>query len=161
MTRMLVSITYLLHTWTNTTALQPHSHNKPTNSCHSHRGTWTPIHRLQIGQAQTTSRGPQLASQEAFSFHRRMDGRKGRETWSLGGGRGHCGGGTKKKKLNSFFPQAVRALNSHHTAPLWNPNNPPPTPTLPHLRKKLLNFYLCGIQVSGPAQATCSNTHMH
>ncbi len=22
----------------------------------------------------------------------------------------------------------------------------------------LLNFYLCGIQVSGPAQATCSNT---
>ncbi len=23
--------------------------------------------------------------------------------------------------LNSFFPQAVRALNSNHTAPLWNP----------------------------------------
>ncbi len=69
--------------------------------------------------------------------------------------------------LNSFFPQAVRALNSHHTAPLWNPKQhpPPPPPTLPHLRKKLLNFYLCGIQVSGPAQATCSNTcsntHMH
>ncbi len=67
--------------------------------------------------------------------------------------------------LNSFFPQAVRALNSHHTAPLWNPKQHPPpphphltTPTLPHLRKKLLNFYLCGIQVSGPAQATCSNT---
>ncbi len=38
--------------------------------------------------------------------------------------------------LNSFFPQAVRALNSNHTAPLWNPNNPPPPPhTLPHLRK--------------------------
>ncbi len=36
------------------------------------------------------------------------------------------------------------------------PNNPPPT--LPHLRKKLLNFYFCAIQVSGPAQATCSNT---
>ncbi len=31
--------------------------------------------------------------------------------------------------LNSFFPQAVRALNSHHTAPLWNPKQPPP----PHL----------------------------
>ncbi len=31
-------------------------------------------------------------------------------------------------------------------------------PTLPHLRKKLLNFYFCAIQVSGPAQATCSNT---
>ncbi len=61
--------------------------------------------------------------------------------------------------LNSFFPQAVRALNSHHTAPLWNPKQPPPPPpTLPHLRKKLLNFYLCAIQVSGPAQATCSNT---
>ncbi len=27
--------------------------------------------------------------------------------------------------LNSFFPQAVRALNSHHTAPLWNPKQPP------------------------------------
>ncbi len=64
--------------------------------------------------------------------------------------------------LNSFFPQAVRALNSHHTAPLWNPKQPPP-PTLPHHRKKLLNFYFCAIQmcyaqVSGPAQATCSNT---
>ncbi len=31
-------------------------------------------------------------------------------------------------------------------------------PTLPHLRKKLLNFYFYAIQVSGPAQATCSNT---
>ncbi len=61
--------------------------------------------------------------------------------------------------LNSFFPQAGRALNSPHTAPLWNPKQPPPPPpTLPHLRNKLLNFYLCGIQVSGPAQATCSNT---
>ncbi len=27
--------------------------------------------------------------------------------------------------LNSFFPQAVRALNSNHTAPLWNPKQPP------------------------------------
>ncbi len=54
--------------------------------------------------------------------------------------------------LNSFFPQAVRALNSHHTAPLWNPNNPPTS------QEKLLNFYFCAIQVSGPAQATCSNT---
>ncbi len=33
--------------------------------------------------------------------------------------------------LNSFFPQAVRALNSHHTAPLWNPKQPPP-PTPPY-----------------------------
>ncbi len=30
--------------------------------------------------------------------------------------------------LNSFFPQAVRALNSNHTAPLWNPKQPPKTP---------------------------------
>ncbi len=59
--------------------------------------------------------------------------------------------------LNSFFPQAVRALNSHHTAPLWNPKQPPP-PHLTTSQEKLLNFYLCGIQVSGPAQATCSNT---
>ncbi len=57
---------------------------------------------------------------------------------------------------------------THITPPLSEtPNNkpPPPPPTLPHLRKKLLNLYLCGIQVSGPAQATCSNTcsntHMH
>ncbi len=48
---------------------------------------------------------------------------------------------------------------THITQPLSEtPNNTPPPPTLPHLRKKLLNFYLCGIQVSGPAQATCSNT---
>ncbi len=67
------------------------------------------------------------------------------------------------RMLNSFFPQAVRALNSHHTAPLWNPKQPPPSTTLPHHRKKLLNFYFCAIQVcyaqvSGPAQAACSNT---
>ncbi len=50
---------------------------------------------------------------------------------------------------------------THITQPLSEtPNNPPPPPppTLTHLRKKLLNFYLCAIQVSGPAQATCSNT---
>ncbi len=34
--------------------------------------------------------------------------------------------------LNSFFPQAVRALNSHHTAPLWNPKQPPPPPPPPY-----------------------------
>ncbi len=66
----------------------------------------------------------------------------------------------RSARLLSFFPQAVRALNSI-TPPLSEtPNNPPPPPphTLPHLRKKLLNFYFCAIQVSGPAQATCSNT---
>ncbi len=60
--------------------------------------------------------------------------------------------------LNSFFPQAVRALNSHHTSPLWNPKHPPPPPPYHISGKILLNFYLCAIQVSGPAQATCSNT---
>ncbi len=56
--------------------------------------------------------------------------------------------------LNSFSPQAVRALNSAHPAPLWNPkqaptswnmdhHTQPPNPlTLPHHRKKLSNF-LC------------------
>ncbi len=37
--------------------------------------------------------------------------------------------------LNSFFPQAVRALNSTHHAPLWNPIQtplPPETWTTPH-----------------------------
>ncbi len=52
--------------------------------------------------------------------------------------------------LNSFFPQAVRALNSNHPALLWNPmqtptswnmDHPPPPspntpPTLPHQSKK-------------------------
>ncbi len=61
--------------------------------------------------------------------------------------------------LNSFFPQAVRALNSDHPAPpLWNPMqtpaswnmDPPPTPslskhtpptTLPHQRKNCELFF--------------------
>ncbi len=50
---------------------------------------------------------------------------------------------------------------THITQPLSEtPNNPPPPPPPPyHISgKKLLNFYLCAIQVSGPAQATCSNT---
>ncbi len=38
--------------------------------------------------------------------------------------------------LNSFFPQAVRALNSHHTAPLWNPKLTPPTPPPNHITGK-------------------------
>ncbi len=49
---------------------------------------------------------------------------------------------------------------THITLPLSEtPNNtPPPPPHLTTSQEKLLNFYLCGIQVSGPAQATCSNT---
>ncbi len=57
--------------------------------------------------------------------------------------------------LSSFFPQAVRALNSDHPAPLWNPMqtptswnmDPPPPPlskTPPNLttpKKKTVNFF--------------------
>ncbi len=76
--------------------------------------------------------------------------------------------------LNSFFPQAVRALNSEHPAPLWNPmqtptswnmDHPPTTtkhpPTLPHQRKNCELFcviQVCYTQVSGPVQTTCSST---
>ncbi len=66
--------------------------------------------------------------------------------------------------LNSFFPQAVRALNSHHTAPLWNPKQTPPPPPLPHLRKKLLNFFSVEFRWAGlhkPPVATPVATHMH
>ncbi len=77
--------------------------------------------------------------------------------------------------LNSFFPQAVRALNSNHPALLWNPmqtptswNMDPPSPlplskhppTLPHQRKKNCDFFffvqfkVCYTQVSGPVQTT-------
>ncbi len=37
--------------------------------------------------------------------------------------------------LNSFSPQAVRALNSNHSTP-------PPTPTLPHHRKNLSKYFV-------------------
>ncbi len=74
--------------------------------------------------------------------------------------------------LNSFFHQAVRALNSDHPAPLWNPmqtptswNMPPPLskhpPNLPRQRKNwnfFVQFKVCYTQVSGPVQTTCSNT---
>ncbi len=79
--------------------------------------------------------------------------------------------------LNSFFPQAVRALNSDHPAPLWNPCKPlppetrtPPPPPSPlqtppqpyYTKEKTVNFFcaiqVCYTQVSGPVQTTCSNT---
>ncbi len=53
--------------------------------------------------------------------------------------------------LNSFFPQAVRALNSNHPAPLWNPIKIPPPPFFEQ-------FKVCYTQVSGPVKTTCSNT---
>ncbi len=77
--------------------------------------------------------------------------------------------------LNSFFPQAVRALNSDHPPPPPPPETPckplppetrtPPlqTPPQPYLTKeKTVNFFcaiqVCYTQVSGPVQTTCSNT---
>ncbi len=85
--------------------------------------------------------------------------------------------------LNSFFPQAVRALNSNHPAPLWNPmqtpyllkhgpsppslSKHPPNLTTPKQQNKTVNFFcflffvqfkVCYTQVSGPVQTTCSNT---
>ncbi len=71
-----------------------------------------------------------------------------------------------RQTAQQLFPPGCESpeLTSHRPS-LKPQTTPPPPPTLPHLRKKLLNFYLCGIQVSGPAQATCSNTcsntHMH
>ncbi len=46
--------------------------------------------------------------------------------------------------LNSFFPQAVRALNSHHTAPLWNPKQPPHLTTSQEKTVKLLSLWNSG-----------------
>ncbi len=74
--------------------------------------------------------------------------------------------------LNSFVPQAVRALNSTHPAPLWNPMQTPNllkhgpstplttkhTPTLLQTLKLFVQFEVCYTQVSGPVQTTCSNT---
>ncbi len=71
---------------------------------------------------------------------------------------GNCCAADRKTDCSTAFPPRLWEPWTHITPPLSEtPNNPPP-PTLPHLRKKLLNFYLCEIQVSGPAQATCSNT---
>ncbi len=59
--------------------------------------------------------------------------------------------------LNSFFPQAVRALNSDHPP---TPSKTPPNLTTP--KKKTVNSFcaiqVCYTQVSGPVQTTCSNT---
>ncbi len=52
--------------------------------------------------------------------------------------------------LNSFFPQAVRALNSDHPTPLWNPmqtpyllkHGPPPPPNLTSSKKILWTFFV-------------------
>ncbi len=45
--------------------------------------------------------------------------------------------------LNSFFPQAVRALNSNHTAPLWNPKQPPPPHLTTSQEKTIKLLFLC------------------
>ncbi len=73
--------------------------------------------------------------------------------------------------LNSFFPQAVRALDSNpHANPYILKHGPPPLQTPPNhttpkkkKRKKtvwifFVQFKVCYTQVSGPIQTTCSNT---
>ncbi len=78
--------------------------------------------------------------------------------------------------LNSFFPQAVRALNSNHPPPSETPckplpppetwTTPPPCPNTSqpyHTKEKtvcnfFVQFKVCYTQVSGPVQTTCSNT---
>ncbi len=53
--------------------------------------------------------------------------------------------------LNSFFPQAVRALNSTHPVPVWNPIQTPyllkhwPSHprTIPHHRENICQTFLC------------------
>ncbi len=85
--------------------------------------------------------------------------------------------------LNSFPPQALRALNSNHLTPLWNlihnPSSwnqdpPPPHPTTPHHMhhmktvenlKNIVQFWVCYTQVSGldkpPVETHSFSPYMH
>ncbi len=65
--------------------------------------------------------------------------------------------------LNSFFPQAVRALNPNHPYLLKHGPSPPPLSKHPqpyHIKEKLFfcAIQVCYTQVSWPVQTTCSNT---
>ncbi len=78
--------------------------------------------------------------------------------------------GRSARLLNSFFPQAVRALNPNHPALLWNPmqtpiswnTDPPPPllskhpPTLPHQRKNC-ELFLCNSSVLHTGEWACTN----
>ncbi len=70
-----------------------------------------------------------------------------------------------RQTAQQLFPPGCESpeLTSH--GPSLKPQTTPPPPPLTTSQEKTVNFYLCGIQVSGPAQATCSNTcsntHMH
>ncbi len=71
--------------------------------------------------------------------------------------------------LNSFFPQAVRALNSNHLTPIWNlihnpsswNQDPPPQENL----KNIVQFWVCYTQVSGldkpPVETHSFSPYMH
>ncbi len=64
--------------------------------------------------------------------------------------------------LNSFFPQAVRALNSNHTAPLWNPKQHPPPPPYHISGKNCQTFISVEFRWAGlhkPPVATPVATH--
>ncbi len=69
--------------------------------------------------------------------------------------------------LNSFFPQAVRALNSDHPAPLWNPMQTPTSWNMDHPHhqtpsnlttpKKKLWTFLCNSSVLHTGEWACTN----
>ncbi len=80
-----------------------------------------------------------------------------------------------RRLLNSFFPQAVRALNWNHPAPLWNPmqtptswnmDHLPPSPNTPqpyHTKERNCMKLFCAIQSvlhtgEWAIQTTFSNT---
>ncbi len=80
--------------------------------------------------------------------------------------------GPLRQTAQQLFPQAVRALNSNHPAPLWNPmqsptswnmDHPPPpppplqtSPNLPHQRTKC-KLFLCNPSVLHTGEWACTN----
>ncbi len=81
-----------------------------------------------------------------------------------------------RQAAQQLFPPGCESPELRSPRPLWNPTQtptpwnmdtpPPPSPntplTLPHQRKKTVNFFVqfkvCYTQVSGPVQTTCSKT---
>ncbi len=59
--------------------------------------------------------------------------------------------------LNSFFPQAVRALNSHHTAPLWNPKQTPHPHLTTSQEKTVKLLFLCNSSVLRTGERACTS----
>ncbi len=59
--------------------------------------------------------------------------------------------------LNSFFPQAVRALNSNHTAPLWNPKQTPHPHLTTSQEKTVKLLFLCNSSVLRTGERACTS----